>query len=486
MLGVLPGTSLLMQIVRLLVTIGASLAALAGVAQVLRIPGVRRSARPGAEAHQEDRALKERGWLGLHPSIWKVASTHVVVDAYTNIYAPMLPLLIPHLNLSLTTAGTLAMCFQMANSVSQLGFGALADRWRPQLLVIAGPLVAVIVLSLIGLAGTPFMLGVILVLGGLGGAAFHPPAAALVYKLADHRKGLAMSAHLSGGSLGFAFAPLLFAPFIAYVGLRYSPLIMIPGPARVVVDAAAGAADPAAGNARAVDLDDAAPGGGAADAALLHHRAAHRDDLRLHDVHADAADAPGLQHRRGERRGVALPVRERRRRISSADRWPTASGARRVIVWSLIAAVPFMAVAPHLPPLGFTAMLAIGGLLLQSTLPISVTFAQSFVTGGAATVSSLMMGFAWGMGSLTVPLIGMGADRYGIEPTLAVVAFIPLLAAALAWRLPGTGPPHVEPKRVDSASVAARSVLRSDSWHVIPPARRSRSARAASRPPSRS
>jgi FSR family fosmidomycin resistance protein-like MFS transporter len=124
-------------------------------------------------------------------------------------------------------------------------------------------------------------------------------------------------------------------------------------------------------------------------------------------------------------------------------------GPRRVIVWSLIAAVPFMAVAPHLPPLGFTAMLAIGGLLLQSTLPISVTFAQSFVVGGAATVSSLMMGFAWGMGSLTVPLIGMGADRFGILPTLAIVAFVPLIAAALAWQLPERGLEHVEPK-VDS------------------------------------
>ena len=40
---------------------------------------------------------------------------------------------------------------------------------------------------------------------------------------------------------------------------------------------------------------------------------------------------------------------------------------------------------------------------------------RRFVKGGAATVSSLMMGFAWGMGSLTVPLIGMGADRFGIE-----------------------------------------------------------------------
>jgi FSR family fosmidomycin resistance protein-like MFS transporter len=124
-------------------------------------------------------------------------------------------------------------------------------------------------------------------------------------------------------------------------------------------------------------------------------------------------------------------------------------GPRRVIFWSLIAAVPFMALAPHLPPLGFTALLAIGGLLLQSTLPISVTFAQSFVRGGAATVSSLMMGFAWGMGSLTVPLVGAGADRFGIRETLAVLAFVPLLAAFLAWRLPERGRPHVEPE-IDS------------------------------------
>ena len=61
-------------------------------------------------------------------------------------------------------------------------------------------------------------------------------------------------------------------------------------------------------------------------------------------------------------------------------------------------------------------------------------------------MSSLMMGFAWGMGSLTVPLIGRGADRFGIPATLAVVAFIPWLAAALAWQLPEKGRVHIEPE----------------------------------------
>ena len=45
--------------------------------------------------------------------------------------------------------------------------------------------------------------------------------------------------------------------------------------------------------------------------------------------------------------------------------------------------------------------LAIGGFFLQSTLPVNVMFGQALAPVSAATVSSLMMGFAWGTGGLT-------------------------------------------------------------------------------------
>ena len=77
-------------------------------------------------------------------------------------------------------------------------------------------------------------------------------------------------------------------------------------------------------------------------------------------------------------------------------------------------------------------MLSIGGFLLQSTLPVNVTFGQMIAPISAATVSSLMMGFAWGTGGLSVPFVGMLADRIGIESALVVMAFMPLLAAL--WR----------------------------------------------------
>jgi hypothetical protein len=46
------------------------------------------------------------------------------------------------------------------------------------------------------------------------------------------------------------------------------------------------------------------------------------------------------------------------------------------------------------------------------------------------------MGFAWGMGGFSVPIVGAIADRYGIEPTLVGLAFIPLIAAAVSMWLP--------------------------------------------------
>ena len=166
--------------------------------------------------------------LGLHPTVVVLAATHFIVDGFGNILAPLLPLLILNLNLSLAAAGTLQMCFQLANSVAQLGFGHIADRWRPRLLLLVGPVLCVSTITLIGLAPDPVTLALVLVVGGLGGAAFHPPAAALVHRFAGAQRGLAMSTHITSGTLGQALAPLLFAPFVQQFGLKATPLLMIP------------------------------------------------------------------------------------------------------------------------------------------------------------------------------------------------------------------------------------------------------------------
>jgi MFS transporter, FSR family, fosmidomycin resistance protein len=374
--------------------------------------------------------------LRIHPTVLLMASVHMVVDGYGNIYAPLLPLLIPKLGLTLTAAGTLTMLYQMAASVAQVGFGHLADRWRPRLLVMAGPVVSVSILGLVGVAPSIPVLAATLIVGGLGGAAFHPPAAALAHRLGGNHPGLAMSVHITGGTLGFSLGPLLFAPVAQHFGLAWTPLLVLPGllviaffltrvpPIPLHADSSAGfrALKP---YARSLSL--------------LYLIVVLRTLTSL----AFATFVPVMLTRRGMtlgQAGAAIAVYLFASGLGGFFGGPAADrfGARRVIALSLIFSTPFLLAAPLLSGWPFVTMLALGGFFLQSTLPVNVTFGQALAPVSAATVSSLMMGFAWGTGGLSAPLVGLVADRFGIEHTLVGLACVPLIAAACALPLPAT------------------------------------------------
>lgn len=374
------------------------------------------------------------GTIGLHPTILLMAGAHMMVDGYGNIYAPMLPLLIPKLGLSLAAAGTLTMIFQLAASVAQVGFGHVADRWRPRVLVTVGPVVAVAVLSLVGVAGSKGMLAAILLVGGLGGAAFHPPAAALAHRLGGDRRGFAMSVYITGGTLGFALGPLLFAPVAQYAGLEWTPLLALPGLAVVAFFLR---------RVPPIPLHHSSHGGIAAlrpyarPLALLYTVVVLRTLTSL----GFATFVPVMLTRRGftvGEAGATVALYLFGSGVGGFLGGPAADrfGARRVIAWSLVASCPFLFAAPFLTGPPFVVSLAIGGFFLQSTLPVNVTFGQSLAPVSAATVSSLMMGFAWGTGGLSVPFVGMVADRIGIPHTLVGLALVPLAAALVALPLP--------------------------------------------------
>jgi FSR family fosmidomycin resistance protein-like MFS transporter len=119
-----------------------------------------------------------------------------------------------------------------------------------------------------------------------------------------------------------------------------------------------------------------------------------------------------------------------------ADRF----GARQVIMWSLLASVPFLLAGQLTSGWTLTLLVSVGGFLLQSTLPVNVTFGQQIAPVSAATVSSLMMGFAWGVGSLLAPVVGRLGDRLGLNVALSITAVVPVLAACIAVPLPRRAP----------------------------------------------
>jgi FSR family fosmidomycin resistance protein-like MFS transporter len=115
-----------------------------------------------------------------------------------------------------------------------------------------------------------------------------------------------------------------------------------------------------------------------------------------------------------------------------ADRF----GPRRVIAASLVISVPLLAAALVVPGPASLVLLTAGGFFLGSTLPVNITYAHAIAPVAPGTVSSLMLGVAWGVGGLAVPLVGMAGDTVGLQPALLVLAGLPAVAALLTMRLP--------------------------------------------------
>jgi MFS transporter, FSR family, fosmidomycin resistance protein len=381
----------------------------------------------------------------INPAVYRLASAHFVSDAYSNIYAPLLPALIPQLGLSLAAAGMLAMLFQLAASVSQFGFGRLADRWRPRVLIVAGPILSAAVLSLVGIAHSPAALGLILVVGGLGCAAFHPTAAAAVHRLGGRRRGLAMAIHITGGSIGFALAPVLFAPYVERFGLSWTPLLALPGLALLAVVLSRAPSQQPFGTVSEGSMAALRPY--ARPLTLLYLIVVLRTTTSL----SLSTFVPVLLTRQGwsvGMTGLAVSIYLFAASVGGFSGGPLADrfGSKRVIMGSLLLCVPFLVTATRLSGWPLVVLLSMGGVFLQSTLPVNITFAHQIAPVSAATVSSLMMGVAWGTGGLTAPLVGLMADRIGVDLTLTAIACLPLAGALCALPLPH----DVEPRLADA------------------------------------
>lgn len=115
-------------------------------------------------------------------------------------------------------------------------------------------------------------------------------------------------------------------------------------------------------------------------------------------------------------------------------------GRRRVIWFSILGCAPFTLMLPYVG-LGWTVMLSIViGLVLSSAFPAIIVYAQDMLSHRIGMVSGLFYGFSFGLGGIGAAVLGVLADRYGIDFVYRVCAFLPLLGLLAAF-LPDVRPP---------------------------------------------
>jgi FSR family fosmidomycin resistance protein-like MFS transporter len=137
-----------------------------------------------------------------------IAGAHFVHDIYTATVAPLLPVLIEKLSLSLTQAGSLTAILQLPAMLNPL-IGYMADKVSLRYFVILAPAVTATLISAISFADSYWAVAILLFMTGISVAAFHAPSPAMIARVAGRKVGLGMSLYMGAGELSRSVGPMV-------------------------------------------------------------------------------------------------------------------------------------------------------------------------------------------------------------------------------------------------------------------------------------
>ena len=104
-------------------------------------------------------------------------------------------------------------------------------------------------------------------------------------------------------------------------------------------------------------------------------------------------------------------------------------GRKRVIWFSILGVAPLTLAMPYVD-LTWTLILSfLIGFILSSAFSAIVVYAQELVPGKVGAVSGLFFGFAFGVAGISAAVLGVVADRHGVEFVYRICAFMPLMGA---------------------------------------------------------
>ena len=146
---------------------------------------------------------------------------HLMHDVYTSFLAPILPLLIQNLGISMYQAGILDVVRKLPSLFNPF-VGLIADKVCVRYFVILAPAITALGMSLLGLIPNYWGLVIILFLVGISNTLFHVPAPVMIKQVSANNVGLGMSYFMVGGELSRTIGPLLITAAISWWGLSGS------------------------------------------------------------------------------------------------------------------------------------------------------------------------------------------------------------------------------------------------------------------------
>ena len=375
-------------------------------------------------------------------AIFALFLIHFIGDFFQSFIRPLLPVMANKFDLSLTQVGLITGIATFMAFLIQPIFGYLADRYKTRVVLLVGSFVGAICIPMVGVAPYFWMVLLLIGLGSISSAIYHPTAAGMVSVYAGRRTGLAMSLFGLGGTLGFTLGPLVCSGYVTLMGMHRLPILTLFG---VLVFAVLFIMIPASNGSGHAPKDffgslKESIGKVWKPIVLIWSIACSRAFVEQ----ALLTFIPVLTAAEGHSLvsvGGILSLFTVGGSVSAlvcghlVDR----IGFKPIYFFSFALSSPSLllfiqAAGWQLYPLAF-----VSGFLLLATLFPAVALAQKVAPRGRSLVSSIVMGLALGVAGLLMPLTGWVADAFNIRTVLNCVAFIPLAAVLLIRYLPEPG-----------------------------------------------
>jgi MFS transporter, FSR family, fosmidomycin resistance protein len=371
-----------------------------------------------------------------------ISFCHLLNDLMQSLLPALYPMLKSSYQLTFTQIGLLTFTFQFTASLLQPVIGAYADKKPRPYSLAAGMGFTLSGLVLLAFAANYALLLVAAALIGTGSSVFHPESSRVARMASGGRHGYAQSIFQVGGNIGSSTGPLLAAFIVLPHGQTSVAWFSVVALLGMVVLFNVGHWYKAHG------IQRLAPAAGAREA-TPHARVALAMTVLLALLFSKYFYLASLtsyytfyliEHFHVSVRAAQLHLFVFLASVAAGGFLGGPLGDRlgnKYVIWgSILGILPFTLLLPHANLFWTTVLTVPIGLILASAFPAMVVYAQDLMPGRTGTVSGLVFGLAFGMGSIGAAALGTLADHIGIVQVYQLCAFLPLIGL-LAGFLPG-------------------------------------------------
>ena len=367
-----------------------------------------------------------------------LSAGHCATDFANGALPALLPFFVDRFHLSYTLAATVMLASAASSSLIQPLFGAWSDKRGAIWLLPAGVAVAGIGIALAAAAPAYWVVLLLVVISGLGVAAYHPEGSKFAAYAGGRKRASAMSLFSIGGNVGYALGPTVTTPLVLALGLTGGLLLSLPvlgvALALLVVSPYLARFAPEPGAAGRAEGEDR-PGA----LALLLGVIAFRSVAWFGLITFVPLWEVSLGHSKAEGSHL-LSLMLLAGGLGTLAAGPLADrlGRRPVLNVSLLATAPLIFVYVLVGGISGAIALAFVGVCVIGTFGVTMVMSQEYLPRHVGMASGLAIGLSVGLGGVAAVVLGSVADAVDLRTALYISAAAPLAAVALALFLPSS------------------------------------------------